>query len=86
MRREVRELETVGRGLADAHARATREIRLRQGLDARCAELAADAERLRGELRAQEASRLSSDRASSENAEIANQVRTRGRVGESAPA
>ena len=75
MKAELLQLEAAGRGLADAHSRATREIKLRQAVEVQRATAEAETTRLREELKAHEASRLSADRASQENAEIANQVR-----------
>lgn len=77
MRQEIAELEATGQGLADAHARATREIRLRQALELQRGELRAEVERLREELKGHDAARLAAERSSQENAEIANQVRAR---------
>lgn len=74
MRAELAELERAGRGLADAHARADREIKMRQALEAQRAAAEAEAGRLRDELRAMEAAKLQESLRCAENAEIANQV------------
>jgi hypothetical protein len=77
LRAEVRAAEDAGRGLADAHARLAREVKLRAAMEARREGLEADVARLTLELRELEAVRLAADKMAGENADVAGQWKER---------